>query len=60
MSTPARARRRNTHVWFAVYTVVVLAVFALSIVRREWSIAATALLIALVFAFATRWLWRRR
>lgn len=60
VSTPARAKRRNTHVWFAVYTIVVLAVFVLSILKQEWSIAATALLIAVVLAFGTRWLWRRR
>jgi uncharacterized membrane protein YhaH (DUF805 family) len=60
VSTPARAKRRRTHVWFAVYTIIVLAVFVLSILKQQWSVAATALLIALVFAFATRWLWRRR
>lgn len=60
MSTPARAKRRHTHVWFAVYTIIVLTVFVLSILRQQWSIAATAFLIAVVFAFGTRWLWRRR
>lgn len=60
MSKPVKATRRRTHVWFGVYTVVVLAVFALSIVKQEWSIAVTAFLIAIVFAVATRWLWRRR
>ncbi|WP_411277774.1 hypothetical protein [Gaiella sp.] len=60
MSTPPGPKRRHTHVWFAVYTVVVTAVFVLSILRQQWSVAATAFLIAIVFAFATRWLWRRR
>lgn len=60
MSTPARAKRRRTHVWFAVYTIIVLAVFVLSLVKQQWSVAATAFLIAVVFVFATRWLWRRR
>jgi hypothetical protein len=43
-----------------VYTIIVLGVFAFSIVQQQWSVAVTALLIALVFVFATRWLWRRR
>ena len=60
MSDASARKRRRTHVWFAVYTVVVLAVFAFSIVKQEWSIAVTAFLIAIVFAVATRWLWRRR
>ena len=60
MSTPTRAKRRHTHVWFAVYTIIVIAVFVLSILRQQWSVAATALLIAVVLAFGTRWLWRRR
>jgi len=58
--TPARSPRRRTHVWFALYTVVVIAVFVFSIVQQQWSVAVTALLIAVVFSFATRWLWRRR
>jgi uncharacterized membrane protein YadS len=53
-------RGRRTHVWFAVYTLIVLVVFALSLARQQWSIAATAFLIAILFAYATRWLWRRR
>ncbi len=60
VSTPANPKRRRTHVWFAVYTIIVLAVFALSLIKQQWSVAATAFLIALVFVFATRWLWRRR
>ena len=60
MNTPARSPRRRTHLWFALYTAVVIAVFVFSIVQQQWSVAVTALLIALVFAFATRWLWRRR
>jgi len=53
-------RRRRTHVWFAVYTLIVLVVFGLSLLKQQWSVAVTALLVAIVFAFATRWLWRRR
>ena len=60
MNTPARSPRRRTHVWFALYTVVVIAVLVFSILKHQWSVAATAFLVALVFAFATRWLWRRR
>lgn len=60
MSAPARTTRRRTHLWFGVYTVVVLAVFVLSILKQQWSVAVTALLVAIAFAFATRWLWRRR
>jgi len=60
VNTPARSPRRRTHVWFALYTVVVIAVFVFSIVQQQWSVAVTALLIAVVFSFATRWLWRRR
>lgn len=60
MSAPARATRRRTHLWFGAYTIVVLAVFVLSILRQQWSVAVTALLVVIVFAFATRWLWRRR
>ncbi len=60
MSKPTGAKRRRTHLWFGVYTAVVLAVFVLSLVTQQWSVAATALLIAVVFALATRWLWRRR
>jgi hypothetical protein len=60
VSTPARPKPRRTHVWFAVYTIIVLAVFALSLVKQQWSVAATAFLIAVVFAWFTRWLWRKR
>lgn len=60
LSTTPRNRKKRTHLWFGVYTAVVLAVFALSLVKQQWSVAVTALLIAVVFAFATRWLWRRR
>ncbi len=60
MSTPANPKRRRTHVWFALYTLIVLAVFVLSIVKQQWSVAATAFLIAVVFAWFTRWLWRKR
>jgi hypothetical protein len=60
MSKPTGAKPRRTHLWFGVYTAVVLAVFVLSLVTQQWSVAATALLIAVVFALATRWLWRRR
>jgi hypothetical protein len=43
-----------------VYTLVVLVVAAAALATEQWSIAATALLIAVVFAWFTRWLWRRR
>ena len=60
LSTTPQSRRKRTHLWFGVYTAVVLAVFVLSLMKQQWSVAVTALLIAVVFAFATRWLWRRR
>ncbi len=60
MSVPARRTRRRTHVWFVVYTLVVLVVCAVSLATKQWSVAATSFLIAVVFAWVTRWLWRRR
>ncbi len=60
VSAPSRRPRRRTHVWFVGYTLVVLAVCAVSLATKQWSVAATAFLIALVFAWLTRWLWRRR
>lgn len=58
-ASPARPRRR-TYVWFVVYTLVVLVVCAVGLATEQWSVAATAFLIAVVFAWFTRWLWRRR
>ena len=52
--------RRRTHLWFVFYTLVVLAVCAVSLATGQWSVAATAFLIAVVFALFTRWLWRKR
>ena len=60
MSTSSGRPRRRTHVWFLVYTLVVLVVGVVGLATEQWSVAATALLIALVFAWFTRWLWRRR
>ena len=60
MSAPQGRPRRRTHLWFVVYTLVVLAVCAVSLATGQWSVAATAFLIAVVFALFTRWLWRRR
>jgi hypothetical protein len=55
-----RRTSRRTHLWFAVYTGVLLAIGAASIAAHEWSVAVTTLAIAVVFAWLTRWLWRRR
>ena len=60
MSTPAPRARRRTHFWFAVYTLILFAVFGVSLATRQWSVAVTALMIAVVFALFTRWLWRKR
>ncbi len=60
MSVPARRARRRTHLWFVVYTLVVVVVCAVSLATKQYSVAATAFLIAVVFAWFTRWLWRRR
>ncbi len=60
MSTASKRPRRRTHVWFVGYTLVVLVVCVVSLATKQWSVAATAFLIALVFAWLTRWLWRRR
>jgi hypothetical protein len=55
-----RRTRRRTHIWFAVYTAALLAIGAASVAFHQWSVAATTLAIAVVFAWLTRWLWRRR
>ena len=60
MSTQSNGKGRRTHLWFMLYTVAVIAVFGIGLATRQWSVAATALLIAIVFALFTRWLWRRR
>ena len=60
MSAPSARKRRRTHIWFGVYTAVVLVVFGASLATHQWSVAATALMIAAVLALFTRWLWQRR
>ena len=54
------SRRRRTHRWFAFYTLTVIAILVVSVTSRQWSLAGTSLLIALLFALLTRWFWRRR
>lgn len=60
MSNPAPVRRHRTHLWFALYTIVLFAVFGVSLATQQWSVAITTLGIAFVFVLFTRWLWRRR
>ena len=60
MRSPRRARRHRTRLWFAFYTLVLLAIFVVSVAGHQWSIAATTLAIAVVFAFITRTILRRR
>jgi hypothetical protein len=60
LSSPSRGRRRRTHFWFGFYTVVLLAVFGASIASHQWSVALTALGIAVVFGLFSRRLWRKR
>jgi hypothetical protein len=58
-TTPS-VRRRRTRRWFVVYTVVLLAIVGFSIADHQWSVAATTLAIAILFALFTRRLWRKR
>jgi hypothetical protein len=60
VSAPRSARRRRTRLWFAFYTVVLVAIAAWSVRAQQWSVALTTLAIAAVFALFTRGLWRRR
>ena len=53
-------RQRRTRLWFAFYTLVLVAVGIWSIVAQQWSVALTALGIGAVFALLTRGMWRRR
>jgi hypothetical protein len=55
-----RARRHRTRLWFAFYTLVLLAIVVFLVASNEWSQAATTLAIAVLFAFITRWFFRRR
>jgi hypothetical protein len=52
--------RRRTGLWFAVYTAVLLAIAGVSIAMEQWSVALTTVAIAVVFAWYTRRLWRKR
>jgi hypothetical protein len=52
--------RRRTRLWFAVYTLVLLGIAAVSIASSQWSVALTTLAIAFLFAWFTLRLWRRR
>ena len=58
--SPRAARKRRTRLWFAFYTLVLVAVGVWSIVAQQWSVALTALGIGAVFALFTRGMWRRR
>lgn len=60
MSAPSRGRRHRTHVWLGFYTVVLFAIFALSLATHQWSVALTTLGIGVLFALFTRRLWRKR
>ncbi|MEI7760574.1 MAG: hypothetical protein WCJ67_07335 [Thermoleophilia bacterium] len=60
MTNDAPVRQSRTHLWFALYTIVLFAVFGLSLATHQWSVAITSFGIALVFVLFTRWLWRRR
>ena len=60
MSEPRRARRRQTRLWFVVYTVVLLAIAGVGIATKQWSVAITTLAIAVIFGLFTRGMWRRR
>jgi Flp pilus assembly protein TadB len=54
------ARRRRTRLWFAFYTVALVAIVVVSVWMRQWSVAATTLAVAVLFALFTRHVWRRR
>jgi hypothetical protein len=53
-------RRRQTRRWFVAYTVILVAVVVFSIAKQQWSVAGTALAIAILFGLFTRRLWRKR
>jgi hypothetical protein len=55
-----RSRRHRTHLWFTFYTVGLLAIAAVCVVTHQWSVAATTLLIVVLFGLYTRRLWRKR
>jgi Flp pilus assembly protein protease CpaA len=55
-----KARRRRTRRWFIAYTAVLLAVVAVSVADHQWSVAGTALAIAVLFGLYTLRLWRKR
>jgi uncharacterized membrane protein len=52
--------RRRTRFWFAFYTAVLLVIAGVCIASSQWSVALTTLAIAVIFAWYTRRLWRRR
>ena len=58
--TMTQRSRRRTRIWFAVYTLVLLGIAGVSIASSQWSVALTTLAIAVLFAWFTLRLWRRR
>ena len=60
MSAGKTARRRRTRLWFAFYTLVLVAIVVASVWTHQWSVAGTALAITILFALFTRRAWRRR
>jgi hypothetical protein len=60
VSAPRATRQRRTRLWFAFYTLLLVAIVVASAVMHQWSVAATALAITVLFALFTRRLWRRR
>lgn len=60
MSAPRSARRKRTRLWFAFYTVGLLAIAGVGVATHQWSVALTTVAIAVVFGLFTRGLWRRR
>jgi len=55
-----RSRWRRTRLWFAFYTGVLFVLVVVSVADKQWSVAATALATATLFALFTRRLRRRR
>ena len=60
MRSARSARRHRTRLWFGFYTLVLVAIAAVSIASSQWSVALTTLAIAVVFFFVTRRFLRRR
>jgi hypothetical protein len=60
VSTTRRTRRRQTGRWFIFYTLILVAIIAVSVWTQQWSVAITTLMITVVFVLYTRRLWRKR